>query len=135
MVNKSLVWGISGFILGGLLVSIAATTFDKNDSALQDTPKSNSHASMSMEQMTASLTGLEGDAYDKAFVASMIEHHQSAVDMANLSPSRAKHDEIKQLSQDIIIAQKKEISDMKQWQSEWGYSASRELDGMELMSH
>lgn len=32
MDTKSLLYGIIGFILGGLLVSIAATTFDKPQS-------------------------------------------------------------------------------------------------------
>jgi uncharacterized protein (DUF305 family) len=39
-----------------------------------------------------------------------------------LSDARAKHNEIKQLSQTIISAQQKEISEMKQWQKDWGYS-------------
>lgn len=132
MVNKSLIYGICGFILGGLLVSIAATTFDKQDSALQT---STNHSSMSMEQMTTSLTGLKGDAYDKAFVSSMIEHHQSAVNMANLSPARAKHAEIKQLSQNIITAQENEIKQMKQWQKDWGYGSGAEMSGMEHSNH
>ncbi len=31
-----------------------------------------------MGQMTEELKGLTGDAFDKAFLASMIEHHKSA---------------------------------------------------------
>jgi uncharacterized protein (DUF305 family) len=49
----------------------------------------------------------------------MIDHHLSAVDMAELSESRADRDEIKQLSKDIISAQKKEIAEMKRWQADW----------------
>lgn len=59
----------------------------------------------------------------------MIAHHQSAVDMAKLSASRAKHDEIKTLSNDIIAAQEKEISEMKMWQTDWNYTSSS-MDGM-----
>lgn len=124
MVNKSLIYGISGFILGGLVVAIAATTFDKNNSAHQSSSSSNSNSSMTMEQMTTSLNSLKGDAYDKAFISSMIEHHQAAINMANLSSSRAKHDEIKSLSNDIISAQTKEINQMKTWQRLWGYSTT-----------
>jgi uncharacterized protein (DUF305 family) len=51
----------------------------------------------------------------------MIDHHQDAIDMAKLSEKRAKHDEIKQLSRNIISAQEEEIDQMKQWQVEWGY--------------
>ncbi len=108
MQTKPLLYGIAGFILGGLLVSIAATTFDK--------PKAD------MQQMVTSLQTKKGDNYDKAFVADMIEHHQAAVDMAKLSAKNAKHQEVKQLSQNIIAAQEKEISQMKQWQKQWGYA-------------
>lgn len=115
MQTKPLLYGIAGFILGGLLVSIAATTFDK--------PKSD------MQQMATSLQAKKGDDYDKAFVANMIEHHQAAVDMAKLSAKNAKHQEIKQLSQNIIAAQEKEISQMKQWQKQWGYAdTSMDMD-------
>ncbi len=79
---------------------------------------------MSMMDMNKQLEGLSGDAYDKAFIEMMITHHEGAVDMAKLSAGRAKHDEIKQLSQAIIAAQDKEIVEMKQWQQDWGYSSS-----------
>jgi uncharacterized protein (DUF305 family) len=127
MVNKALLYGISGFILGGLVVSIAATTFDKNDSALEKSPtssKSVGDTSMKMNKMTEVLMNLEGDDYDRAFLSNMVTHHQAAVDMAKMTPVRAKHEEIKQLSKDIITAQQKEITQMKQWQKDWGYDSS-----------
>lgn len=113
METKSLLYGLIGFILGGLVVSVAATQLTNNSSN-----------ELSMSQMTAELESKSGDDYDKAFIAYMIEHHQAAVDMAKLSASHAKHQEIKDLSLAIITAQEKEISEMKQWQSEWGYSSS-----------
>lgn len=88
------------------------------------------HNSMSMMDMNKQLEGLSGDDYDKAFIEMMITHHKGAVDMAELSASRAKHDEIKQLSQAIITAQDKEIADMKQWQRDWGYSTGEMNDMM-----
>ena len=114
METKSLLIGIISFVAGGLLVSTAAVTFEK--------PEPNNHASdTSMTAMVEALTDKTGDDYDKEFLSHMIVHHEGAIDMAKLSPSRAKHDEIKKLSQEIISAQEKEISDMKKWQSEWGY--------------
>jgi uncharacterized protein (DUF305 family) len=116
METKSLVFGIIGFMLGGLLVSVAATTFDKPEATEDD---------MTMNQMTEQLKTKQGDAYDKAFIENMIMHHQAAVDMAKLSIERAKHEEIKQLSNNIITAQEKEINDMKDWQHSWGYSSAQ----------
>lgn len=112
METKSLIYGISGFLLGGLLVSIAAVTFEKSQEASNET---------TMNQMTESLENVSGDEYDKLFIAHMIEHHQSAVDMAKLSEGRAKHDELKNLSKEITSAQEKEIDEMRQWQKAWGY--------------
>ena len=115
MDTKSLLYGIVGFILGGLLVSVAATTFDKPVSKNGD---------MTMNQMTSSLSGKTGDDFDKAFISEMIQHHQGAVDMAKQAVGSAKHAEVKQLSTDIIAAQEKEITQMKKWQQAWGYTSS-----------
>jgi uncharacterized protein (DUF305 family) len=116
MQTKPLLYGLIGFFIGGLVVSIAATTFDK--------PVAQSDE-VTMSEMTRSLQSKTGDDFDKAFIAHMIEHHESAVNMAELSASsasNAKHEEIKQLSREIINAQEKEIDQMKQWQSNWSYA-------------
>lgn len=117
MQTKPLTYGIIGFLMGGLLVAIAATTFNK--------PKDDS-----MDAMVSSLEDKKGDAYDAEFVSQMIMHHQGAIDMAKLSAKQAKHKEIKDLSRDIIKAQEKEIADMKHWQKMWGYESTSMNDGM-----
>ena len=74
-----------------------------------------------MGQMTESLKGLSGDAFDKAFLSSMIQHHQSAINMANPGQTNAQHEEVKALTKAIVDAQSKEIAQMQQWQNDWGY--------------
>ena len=54
-----------------------------------------------------------GDA-DKDFLAAMIPHHQGAVEMAEVVLQHGKNPKIRQLSQEIITMQKKEIAEMKQ---------------------
>ena len=104
MQTKPLLYGLVGFFLGGLLVSIAATTFDKQNQ--DDTNKTNtSMSSMSMDDMTADLTDKTGDDFDKAFITSMIAHHEGAVEMAKLSAKNAKHDE--RMSRNHEIASRK----------------------------
>ena len=115
METKPLLFGLIGFFVGGLIVSVAATTFDK--------PNTTTGEHMNKNQMTESLKDKQGDEFDKAFIAEMIVHHQGAVDMAQLAESNAKHEEIKKMSREIISAQEAEIEVMKRWQSEWGYSA------------
>lgn len=123
MESKPLLYGLIGFFLGGLIVSIAATTFEK-PAATHGSSQASSQ--MTMDEMTSSLRTKSGDDYDKTFINHMIEHHQSAVEMARLSAERAKHDEIKQLSKDIIAAQESEINQMRQWQRDWGYEAGHD---------
>ena len=127
MQTKPLLYGLIGFFVGGLLVAIAATTFNKPDSTNQAV-NTTSMSSMSMDSMTADLQGKTGDEYDKTFLASMLAHHEGAVEMSKLSAGSAKHDEIKQLSNEIVAAQEKEISQMKKWQADWGYSGATTMD-------
>ena len=122
MQTKPLLYGLVGFFIGGFIVSVAATTFDKPGS--KEISTNTSMTSMTMDNMTSALKGKTGDEYDKAFIANMIVHHEGAVEMAKFSMENAKHDEIKELSSAIITAQQKEIAEMKQWQKDWGYSAN-----------
>lgn len=114
METKSLLYGIIGFLLGGLVVSIAAGQTNT------ESPHT-TNPGMTMGQMVDDLKDKRGDAYDRAFIAGMIEHHRGAVEMAELSAERAKHPEIKQLSEAILSAQRTEIAQMQQWQADWGY--------------
>lgn len=130
MQTKPLMYGIVGFLLGGLLVSVAFFTFNKPD----DKPKDDT--GMTMQGMNESLKGKTGDDFDREFIAQMVDHHQGAIDMAELSEERAKHQEIKDLSKAIIEAQKKEITEMKSWQTQWGYtSGSQDNSNMGGMGH
>lgn len=81
---------------------------------------SNQHG-MTMDDMVNDLKGKTGDDFDKAFISGMIEHHQGAINMANLAKQYAGHDEIKSMADDIISAQTSEINMMKEWQKIWGY--------------
>jgi len=56
---------------------------------------------------------------DRMFIVQMIPHHQDAIDMANLALERAEHPEIRQLAENIIRDQSKEISLMRDWYRAW----------------
>ncbi len=77
--------------------------------------------SMSMDAMVEELEDKRGDEFDDSFTQLMIEHHQGAIDMAELAQKYAKHDEIKNLAGDIIKAQTTEIEMMSNWRTNWGY--------------
>jgi uncharacterized protein (DUF305 family) len=74
----------------------------------------------SMEKMDKSMKApMSGDA-DKDFVTMMIPHHQGAIDMAKVELQYGKDPVLRKLAQDIIVAQEKEIADMKAWQAKGG---------------
>ena len=54
-----------------------------------------------------------GNGVDRAFVADMIPHHESAIEMANIAGQRGESPFVKQLAQDIVTSQAKEISTMR----------------------
>ncbi len=77
--------------------------------------------SMSMDEMTHSLQDKTGDDFDKAFIETMIPHHEGAIHMAELAKKNAKHEAIRTLADEIIKAQQQEIDLMNQWKEAWGY--------------
>lgn len=128
--KQSVLYGVIGLLVGVLLtVFVATISVNTNNKTMMGmmgmkTNSDSNHGSMSMDEMSQQLENKSGDEFDKAFLEMMIAHHQGAIDMANLIPSRAKHDEIKKLGEAIISAQTKEIQEMQQWQRDWGYNAS-----------
>ena len=125
MKKESIMVGIIGLLVGLLIAGATAVLAVNNDNHSMmrmmgmDTNHSHqqeatNHDEMSMSEMTEQLKNKSGDDFDKAFVEMMISHHEGAVAMAELIPSRAKHDEVKQHGVAIIAAQTKEIADMKQ---------------------
>lgn len=149
--KESVVYGIIGLLIGSLITVVVASNAVNNNympmmqmmgintnrsqmigedenvnkkghmmpnGSMMDEEMDNS---MSMNDMVSSLKDKTGDEFDKAFLSGMIEHHQGAIDMANLVKQYAKHDEIKSMAGDIISAQTKEIDEMRQWYQAWGY--------------
>jgi uncharacterized protein (DUF305 family) len=49
----------------------------------------------------------------------MIPHHQSAIYMAQVASEKSKIPEIKELAQNIVSAQKREIEQMRRWREQW----------------
>lgn len=56
---------------------------------------------------------------DAHFIEQMIPHHEDAIFMADLALEKAKHQEIRQLAQDIKRTQSEEIDQMRAWYKSW----------------
>jgi uncharacterized protein (DUF305 family)/predicted small secreted protein len=73
------------------------------------------HGSMGMGSgaMARQMVTENGKYSDKAFIDAMVPHHQGAIAMAEVALKNAEHEEIKQLSQNIISSQQAEIEELK----------------------
>lgn len=56
---------------------------------------------------------------ERAFLASMVPHHEDAVAMASLALERSRRPQIRRLAREIIRAQNAEVAMMQSWYSEW----------------
>lgn len=63
------------------------------------------------DESDADTSGAETDA---AFVAEMVPHHESAIEMARIAQEQAEHPEIKQLANAIVSTQSEEIETLSQ---------------------
>ena len=73
--------------------------------------------------MNAALQPLKGPEFEMSFLQQMIQHHQSAVDMAKMVKDHTKRAELQQLAEKIMTSQQQEIDKMTGWLKEW-YQAS-----------
>lgn len=60
------------------------------------------------------LQTLNGDAFDKLWLQSMIGHHEGAIEMADAELKDGANADAKRLAQQIVTAQQAEITSMKQ---------------------
>ena len=70
-----------------------------------------SESQMGMQHDADALT-TSGD-IDTDFAQMMITHHQGAIEMAKLAADNAEHGEIKDLAEEIISAQERELEVMR----------------------
>jgi uncharacterized protein (DUF305 family) len=134
MKKETILYGLVG-LLAGVIVTWGVATVSVNNNytgmmnmmGMHTTTNSQGmmdNDNMSMNQMMADLQGKTGDEFDKAFLSEMIIHHQGAINMANLAKTNSKHQEVKDLVDDILSAQSKEIDMMQTWQTDWGYKTT-----------
>jgi uncharacterized protein (DUF305 family) len=73
------------------------------------------HGSMGMgsEGMARQMVMENGRYSDERFIDAMVPHHQGAIAMAEVALDNAEHQEIKELSRNIISSQQAEIEELK----------------------
>jgi uncharacterized protein (DUF305 family) len=63
--------------------------------------------------------GAADEQFDLRFINAMIPHHEAALPMAKEALEKSDRPEIKQIAQEIIDLQQKEIDQLKQWLKAW----------------
>ena len=87
---------------------------EKTDERMAGMDHSNmGHGSMSSDDMARQMVMEDGKYSDDAFIDAMVPHHQGAVEMAEVALRNAEHEEIVQLSENIISSQQAEIEELK----------------------
>lgn len=141
MKTETLLYGIIGLLAGILLAGTTAVLGVNNDNhgmmnmmGMNTAQMHDMHGEgMTTDGMNDELRNLRGDDFDKAFIGAMIDHHEGAITMAQQAKISAKHDEIKQMADDIISAQSREIDLLESWRLDWGYKDVPASHGNEMM--
>lgn len=114
MQNQAVLYGIIGLLIGVFLtIFVASNAVNSNNQGVMQM--------MGMRQMMnqANNQGTMMGNIDRHFIEQMIPHHEDAITMAKLAQTKAQKPEIKQLAENIIVSQGKEIDQMKSWYKDW----------------
>jgi uncharacterized protein (DUF305 family) len=94
-------------------------TIKKEQYGTSEVPMEMSAQEMQMMGMTDPQELANKEPFDKAFIDAMIPHHQSAIEMANVALEESKNPQIRQIAEDIVSAQMREISQLQRWRQQW----------------
>ena len=108
MNNEQIKYGLMGLLIGGLSVwGITTTVNNSNNTGMMGMRSGNTNMMRNSESL------------DAHFIEQMIPHHEDAITMAKLAQTKSQTAEVKQLAENIIDSQSKEIDQMKVWYKEW----------------
>lgn len=108
--------GAVGIVLVG--IGTLALTQSSKDEPGRDSSRV---PSMNQPESDNKFASLKGDAFDEAFIADMLAHHEGAVNMSEQAQAMTAHEEIRTLAGSIVSSQSMEMMDMRKWQKDWGY--------------
>jgi len=104
---------------------IAATYSIANSSLFAAAEPAATTSSVTSTEETPGLYGkyaaLKGQAFDEQYIAGMFAHHEGAVNMSEKALAFSGKQEIKDLANDIVQSQSREMAMLLDWQEAWGY--------------
>ncbi|HOQ53151.1 MAG TPA: DUF305 domain-containing protein [Micropruina sp.] len=113
--------GVAAIAASLAFVLAACSGGSQSGTATSDTTTARSTGSPASISAAATATF---NAADVAFAQMMIVHHQGAIQMADLAPSRAQNQDVLALAARIKAAQAPEIDQMTSWLTAWGAAPS-----------
>jgi uncharacterized protein (DUF305 family) len=91
-----------------------------------------SSASVSPTSKPTSEASME---FDRMFIDMMVPHHQAAIEMALVAQEKAEHPELKQMADQIIADQEREVGQLKTWRQQWyGSDVTPPMSEMPMLS-
>lgn len=101
---------IAAATMGVIVMLLAACGGDDGNSGAEGTPS--------------------GAAFDRAFIDSMVPHHESAIEMARAAKEAGlSQPDLVKVADDILANQQGEIDQMKEWRGEWFGSSTIDPNG------
>lgn len=117
----------AAFLLGGAALA-------HKPSAAMTGPDASLHELMERGAKKSQAMQMTGD-LDYDFVAAMKEHHQQAIDMANVVLQHGKDEKAREFARKTVDMQKKDIAEFDQWLSKHAPKAGAGHDAMPGMQH
>lgn len=128
-IHARLIAGIlAPLVLGGFVAGCGDGDGDRTSSA-------GGGAASTPTQVTTPRPAGDAEAVDAAFVRQMVPHHEMAVEMAEQARKSAEHQEVKELADEIIATQTKEISALEAIAKELGVAPAKAMGGGVSMDH
>jgi uncharacterized protein (DUF305 family) len=99
--------------LATTLTVAAAWVLAANEPAANDEGHFLAENAAAMSKMMAAMTIRPTGDVDKDFVASMVPHHQGAIEMAQAELRHGHNEQLRRIAQEIIVDQTQEIAAMQ----------------------
>lgn len=121
MKNKILIVAISVLTVTAAAIWYFAISSEKSAETHQTNDTATIDEQAEKPTSDSRFATLKGDAFDEAYIADMLAHHEGALNMSEEAMAATEREEIRTLAGNIVQSQSAELIQMRTWQKDWGY--------------